>query len=441
MKKEIAPASENFYDEGELTEISENVRLAEGPRVIKQLLLGLYFSDRVSVKEAARKISLPLPVVTAIKNELKKRGIVATQNGMALTAAGREFAENHLGCGGLEAELYTQLMKLSLESTSIFFESLGLGGDSENHLIEHNFSKAIENSKGLGNALAVEAIAKLYTKLTDVFENRPTVDVTIDQSKATLDTSIRRALLCLKSGGFIGSRILCLGDDDFVSLCLGWLAKLLFPKGGATQVTVVDTDQRICSFISDYAQSHGLPVDVINHNLSDPLPHPINADCVFTDPPYTLPGLTLFLSRGVDSLKRYGGGVMSEQQVFLSFGNKPPLFKLDMQRVFLEHGLNLTEIKNAFNCYEGAEIIGNLSHMYVLSTTTKSRAVITEAFAEPIYTGQLKKTLRVYECKSCGEKINVGINRVFTTIEMLKEKGCPVCNGSVFDMSSKAEVK
>ena len=43
-----------------------------------------------------------------------------------------------------------------------------------------------------------------------------------------------------------------------------------------------------------------------------------------------------------------------------------------------------------------------------------------------IYTGELRPTTRVYRCR-CGEEIDVGSTKKFTTVEELKARGCPRC--------------
>ncbi len=71
-------------------------------------------------------------------------------------------------------------------------------------------------------------IIEIKEELQEVFDNRPKVDVTIDQSKSSIDTSLKRAILSLKNHDLVGKRILCLGDDDLVSIALGFLLKKTF---------------------------------------------------------------------------------------------------------------------------------------------------------------------------------------------------------------------
>ena len=68
------------------------------------------------------------------------------------------------------------------------------------------------------------------TMIKRIFDNRPNVDVTLDQSKCTPETSLKRAILCVKNNTLVGKKILCIGDDDLVSVSTALLLKKLFPK-------------------------------------------------------------------------------------------------------------------------------------------------------------------------------------------------------------------
>ena len=91
-------------------------------------------------------------------------------------------------------------------------------------------------------------------------------------------------------------------------------------------------------------------------------------DCFFTDPPYTVEGMSLFLSRGIGGLKKERG-----LKVFLSFGQKPVEDVFRVQEAILAHGLILLEQFKAFNEYEGASLLGNISQMMVLESTDHVR--------------------------------------------------------------------
>ncbi len=384
--------------ENYLETVNKNVNIDEGIQAITNTLINIYFKEGISTKELARKNFLPIPVITAIKKELIKCDLVVQDRGVRLTRKGRGFVEQNLGFYGLNIELYTKL-----------------------------FSESWRD---------IKEIDEVKEALNEIFINRPQADVTIDQSKCTVDTAIKRAVLCLRNSALIGKRILCIGDDDLVSIALGFLLKKLFSdiRYSKTKICVMDIDNRILDYISSIAKKEELPINCEYVDLRSPLSESFKGqfDCFFTDPPYTLQGMNLFLSRGLEALKNESG-----LNIFLSYAHKSPEFELNMQKYFVDMGLMVSEILTAFNDYDGAEIIGNIGQMIILKTTTSSKSLIENCYQEPIYTGELKVTVRFYKCKECGEIMKVGFSERFNTIEELKEKGCNKCNNKVFQLIEK----
>ncbi|ARC83467.1 hypothetical protein U732_2390 [Clostridium argentinense CDC 2741] len=384
--------------ENYLETVNKNVNIDEGIQAITNTLINIYFKEGISTKELARKNFLPIPVITAIKKELIKCDLVVQDRGVRLTRKGRGFVEQNLGFYGLNIELYTKL-----------------------------FSESWRD---------IKEINEVKEALNEIFINRPQADVTIDQSKCTVDTAIKRAVLCLRNSALIGKRILCIGDDDLVSIALGFLLKKLFSdiRYSKTKICVMDIDNRILDYISSIAKKEELPINCEYVDLRSPLSESFKGqfDCFFTDPPYTLQGMNLFLSRGLEALKNESG-----LNIFLSYAHKSPEFELNMQKYFVDMGLMVSEILTAFNDYDGAEIIGNIGQMIILKTTTSSKSLIENCYQEPIYTGELKVTVRFYKCKECGEIMKVGFSERFNTIEELKEKGCYKCNNKVFQLIEK----
>ncbi|WML34856.1 bis-aminopropyl spermidine synthase family protein [Clostridium sp. OS1-26] len=230
-----------------------------------------------------------------------------------------------------------------------------------------------------------------------------------------------------------------MGDDDLVSIALGFLLKKLFinMEYCKTMIYVVDIDKRILDYIMEVAEEEKLPIKCEHVDLRLPLSKKFRNqfDCFFTDPPYTLQGMKLFLSRGIEALKKERG-----LKIFLSFGHKSQEFELTMQKCFVDMGLTVSEILTKFNVYDGASIIGSVGQMILLKTTRKSRALIKTYYKESIYTGELKITARSYMCKECGEMIKVGVLERFKTIEELKAKGCYKCNNSIFQFVEKRNI-
>ncbi|GAA0719372.1 bis-aminopropyl spermidine synthase family protein [Clostridium malenominatum] len=391
----------NKYEWDYLQQVSENVNIEDGKQCIEKVLINIYFKEGISTKELARNNLLPIPIITAIKKEFIKYGLLVQYKGIRLTTKGKSFMEDELGFKGLNKNLYAKLLSEPWE--------------------EH------------------EEILDIKEEVSEIFIKRPQANVIIDQSKCTVDTAVRRAVLALTNSVLINKKILCIGDDDLVSIAIGFLLKKLFVdiKYCKTTICVMDIDERILNYIQGVADKENLPIKCYHTNFKLPLSKEFKEgfDCFFTDPPYTLQGMNLFMSRGIEALKKEKG-----MPIFLSYAHKSPEFDFTMQKSFINMGLMISKILSAFNSYEGAGIIGNTGQMIILKTTSKSKPLIESSYNGLIYTGEFKITVRQYKCKECGEITKVGISENIKTIEELKERGCGKCNTSIFKICEKTKI-
>ncbi|MDR0948227.1 MAG: adenosylmethionine decarboxylase [Lachnospiraceae bacterium] len=391
--------------------IHENVRLKEGVVAIKRMLHDLYYQPSMSTKELARVAALPIPVATAIKKECEKLGLTQSKAGVSLTETGRAFLEETYGYGGLRSALYGQIRSLPSDR-ELYAKARAFG------------TEQIEWADAFTNSLS---------KLPELFANRPKVDVTLDQAYATVETSLARAHLALEQGVLLGKRILCVGDDDLVSVSIGFLLKYLYAdmQMVRTQVCVLEKDPRLLAYLAQIADEYGLPITCIESDLRDPLPIDLigSFDVVYTDPPYTLDGLTLFLSRGIGGLK-----IAKGLSIFLSFAQKPNEDEYRMQELFVAHGLIVKAIHAAWNEYEGASLFGNRSNMILLETTEHTKAVIPATLRgkEKIYTADHRTQGTRYRCDACGWEFVTGQASLYRTIEQAKLAGCPQCGKTKF---------
>lgn len=381
--------------------IHENIRLDEGTHVIEQMLIACYMNPGIATKELARRTMLPVPLATAAKKELIRAGLLRQDRGVRCTPAGDAWVEQEWDYDGLDIALYHALLKDDTAWRTV--------------------------------------LADWWNEWVGIYEARPQADVQIDQSKCTMETSLKRAMLCLREHALIGKRVLCIGDDDLVSISLGLLLKRLFPgrsslRGG---IHVVDIDERFLQYIRDVAKRERLPIVCHHADLRQPLPEELHGrfDCFFTDPPYTMQGMSLFLSRGITALKRRIGLPM-----FLSFAHKPPGFTLAMQQEFIRMGVMAQEIIPHFNEYEGAQMIGGRGQMIVLKSTERTAPGQEERYEGAIYTGEFRRTERLYRCKQCFGTVRVGQDLEIGTIEQLKQRGCSRCGGFIFELVEKKQI-
>ena len=137
----------------------------DGRGPIEKALHDVYFFGPFSSKALARELLLPVPVLTALKKECIKLGIWKQEKGAGITVTeeGKRYFEKDYGFEGIDKALYLSIL---------------------------------ENKKD--RDLLIQELSSKYREL---FKQRPTVDVTIDQAKCTVETSFRRAMLCLSNGG------------------------------------------------------------------------------------------------------------------------------------------------------------------------------------------------------------------------------------------------
>ncbi len=172
-----------------------------------------------------------------------------------------------------------------------------------------------------------------------------------------------------------------------------------------------------------------MPVELIEHDLRQPLPAGLLGafDVACTDPPYTIAGAELFLSRAVSAL---AGG--TGRHVFFSFGARRPEETLHIQRLIADLGLTVRSLVPGFNSYTGAGVLAGTSNLYHLRTTAQARPAITGEHAGPLYTADTRAAAtRPYRCAGCGSVHQVGPGARWSTVAQLKAAGCPRCQGSV----------
>ncbi|MGW2044409.1 GNAT family N-acetyltransferase [Streptomyces sp. NPDC001858] len=372
-----------------LTEVADAVRLQEGPPGVRSVLRALRRLAPASTKDLSRATGLPVPIVAALGNELRRRGLVTKERPSRLTEAGTE----------LVAELG---MDLSLDATCTTCD---------------------------GRELVIpDVLDEAVRRLRALMESGPAADMAIDQSHCTAETKVRRVLALLTAGALPGGSLLLIGDDDLVSLTVAVVGDVL---GGpiVEQVTVVDISAEILDYIQKVSAGLGTRVETVRHDLRLPLPAELHGqhDVAMTDPPYTPEGARLFLSRAVEGLRP--GPAHS---VFFSFGGKSPDEMLEVQREIMGLGLVTNGYIRNFNEYEGSGILGGVGFFQHLLTTTSTAPSHQGEFSGPLYTGDKRTRQREYTCVACDARVRVGPGARWTSVAALREDGCPTCGKGPF---------
>jgi predicted methyltransferase/DNA-directed RNA polymerase subunit RPC12/RpoP len=372
-----------------IAEVAAAVGLAEGPSGVRDVILAITRAEPVAARDISRAAELPVPIVTAICNELRKRDIVDRGRPVRLTEAGRQI----FGAGqrGLVARCPV---------------CAGRGVTSP------------------------EVTAALTAELEAAAAAAPEAKPELDQTHCTVDTKINRVLALHEAGALAGTRIILLGDDDLVSVAIARFAALAQMPGDIRRLTVVDTDADVLACIAAQTAGTGVSVDLVQHDLREPLPDALAGgfDVACTDPPYTVPGAELFLSRAVAALAPQAG-----QHVFFSFGARRPDDMLRTQEMIAGMGLVLRGLTPNFNTYTGAGILGGTSHLYHLRSTEGAAPWIAGSYPGPLYTADQRAAVtRPYKCANCKAVHAVGPGSPWPKIASLQQAGCPDCGTTVF---------
>lgn len=313
--------------------------LGEGAEGVRAILREAFRRPGLSVREAAIAALIALPAVAAVCGELRKGGLLAAKGqGLRLTEAGEAYAA----------------------------EVLGLAPDVLS-----------------GEALA-EAALKAFAPWC---ARRPDPDLALDQSKALPESVVARTLYVHEDDGLAGRAICFVGDDDLNSLAAALCHRAA--TGGRwtiRRLAVIDKDPRILALITEAAGALHVPIEAHEADLAKGIPPALarQFDVVLTDPPYTVPGAAVFLSRAAE-LTEAGPG----HRCYLSFGHKAPAEALQLVRAVCDCGYAPVAIVPRFNRYEGAAIIGSVSQLLSLRTTPDTRPWITGCYEGPLYTAEV----------------------------------------------------
>jgi len=233
----------------------------------------------------------------------------------------------------------------------------------------------------------LEALGEKLKEIREKYKLMPAREY--DQFFATVETSISKAKILLEKGLVKNKSVALIGDDDLVSVVLGLMS------AGYERITVFDIDQNILDTLQRIYNDYNISnVELVRWDTRDFLEAKFISqyDVVMTDPPYTKPGVQLFLNRGIELLKphkNYAGNY-----IFLCYADtlRNPEKVLEVQEVISHFNLVIEDRIHKFNRYDGAEAIGSVSSLYILKTTLAT-AAMDDYTTQNIYTFEdLKKT-------------------------------------------------
>ncbi len=227
--------------------------------------------------------------------------------------------------------------------------------------------------------IGINEMEDLFNFLKNVLKKRSPPKRSLDQFDATLETLLRRTKLLELEGALLESKILFLGDFDLTSLAV---AKF----GGAKEIHVVDIDKELLALIDEIAKEHAFPITTHHQDLRLGFPKDLSSfDVVFTDPPFTLNGVRLFLTHAINALAPSG-------IIYCCYGYSMNnlLMGIQFQELINELHLIARTILENFNVYSKAQTIGSTSHLFKLIPSKKIKELPVK-ISGPIYTGYKEK--------------------------------------------------
>ena len=372
-----------------VADVAAAVGLAEGQSGVRDVLRAIAASEPVAVREVSRAAELPVPIVAAICSELRKRGALDQERPVRLSPPSRQLLAPVAG---------------------------ELAGPCE---------------VCGGSGLAVPAgLSGLQEELAVAAAGAPQARPELDQTHCTVATKVHRVLRMHQAGALFGQRIILLGDDDLGSVAIARFAAL---AGGAARIrrlTVLDADPAVLAWAAEQVAGTGVAAEFVEHDLREPLPAGLAGgfEVACTDPPYTVAGAELFLSRAVAALVPEPG-----QHVFFSFGARRPDETVRTQSLMTAMGLAIRSLAPGFNTYVGAGILAGTSHLYHLRSTAASQPAVEGTYPGPLYTAdQRAAARRPYRCADCRAVHQVGPGSQWPRIAVLQAAGCPDCGGTTF---------
>ena len=182
-------------------------------------------------------------------------------------------------------------------------------------------------------------VLREYSKIA---KDRPEAIEKFDQGFISLDGVIRRVEFVFERGDLLRTEIFVVGDDDLFSIASALTG---LPK----RIHVVDIDERLIDFINRKADEYGFPISANVYDVQRAFPDELKGkfDVFVTDPVETIPGIKLFLSRGVSTLK----GVGCSGYFGLTTLEASRRKWYEIQRMIHEMGFVITDIRRKFNVY------------------------------------------------------------------------------------------
>ncbi|RLI86311.1 MAG: putative methyltransferase [Archaeoglobales archaeon] len=183
--------------------------------------------------------------------------------------------------------------------------------------------------------------AETLRRYEEIARERPEAIEVYDQGFMATKDVMRRVEFVYERGD-LATNIFVVGDDDLFSIAASLTG---IPK----KITVVEIDERLVNFINKTADKHGLNIEAVVYDVQQAFPEEYRKkyDVFVTDPVETLPGLKLFLSRGVSTLK--GPGCSGYFGITTLEASRKKWYEI--QRMIYDMGFIITDLRRKFSVY------------------------------------------------------------------------------------------
>jgi predicted methyltransferase len=220
-----------------------------------------------------------------------------------------------------------------------------------------------------------------------------------DQFYATSQTVIKKTIFIFKKFDLNYKKIAFLGDDDMVSLSMLLFAK---HKNLNFDCYIFEIDDDLINFFNQIKEKFNLNIIIKKYDLRKPLNfyNLPKFDLIISDPPYTISGLRLWLTRAIELLvgkgsnkKRKSIKFLKNKFIILSFGYTEKNLEKGylIQETITNLGLLIHTKIRSFNKYIEADSINNESDLYILQPTPSINLKLLDKlrklhYKEKIYT-------------------------------------------------------
>jgi len=220
-----------------------------------------------------------------------------------------------------------------------------------------------------------------------------------EQGPLNPSAALRKVAFAINNGDIINKNVICVGDDDVLSLILALTGLPRF-------VAVVDIDEDILNLIKKYAKKLKVKVPIKTYlcDLTKPVPKILKGkfDTFLTQPPDTVLGFTLFVSRGVEFLKPQPGMIGYAGLTTIAC---PRLGLLEIQKILTKMNLLITDMLSKFCDYlpgeteiEKVEVPGYVPYppkkSWYISDLIRTK---TTKNTKPFFKGEIKEDIANYK--------------------------------------------